>query len=172
MAGAQVCALGLLFHCLSSYISVVLEVIRSKRDLKNSLCMLHNMILLWYGYRLLWSCSTFIGRSDIDILGSTQFGRKDGADLFAGAGTAGLGRKFKNGIWSPTFWAYYDYASGDADPNSGNSHTFNQLYPFGHYYLGWIDQVARQNIHDVNLHLHLHPQNWITILAQYHHSLL
>ena len=46
-------------------------------------------------------------------------------------------------VWgNPTFWAYYDYASGDSDPTDGRSHTFNDLYPFGHYYLGWIDQVG------------------------------
>ncbi len=98
-----------------------------------------------------------------------QLGDRGPADLVAGAATAGLGRKFKNAPFSPAVWLYYDYASGDADPNAGDYNTFNQLYPFGHFYLGWLDLVGRQNIHDANAHLVLHPNHWITVLAQYHH---
>lgn len=98
-----------------------------------------------------------------------QFGNQNGQDLLAGAATAGVGRHFKGAAWSPTFWVYYDYASGDPDPTAGDAHTFNQLYPFGHYYLGWIDQVARQNIHDANAHLFFYPRPWFTIWLQYHH---
>ncbi len=70
---------------------------------------------------------------------------------------------------NPTAWIYYDFASGDADPNAGDFTTFNQLYPFGHYYLGWIDLVGRQNIHDANAHLYVYPAPWITCFVQYHH---
>jgi hypothetical protein len=104
-----------------------------------------------------------------DFEGSVQFGDQNGQDLFAGAGTAGVGRNFKDVCWNPTAWIYYDYASGDANPNAGRATTYNQLYPFGHYYLGWIDLVGRQNIHDVNAHLYFYPENWITIWLQYHH---
>ena len=38
--------------------------------------------------------------------------------------------------WTPKVWLYYDYASGTADPGTGTNHTFNQLFPFGHYYFG------------------------------------
>ncbi|MGB6042321.1 MAG: alginate export family protein [Pirellulales bacterium] len=98
-----------------------------------------------------------------------QFGEQGGQDLLAGAATAGVGRNFKDACWSPTFWLYYDYASGDSDPNAGDAHTFNQLFPFGHYYLGWIDLVGRQNIHDANVHLLFYPQPWMTVWLQYHH---
>lgn len=98
-----------------------------------------------------------------------QFGNQNGEDLFAGAATAGVGRNFKDAPMSPTAWLYYDYASGDADPNNGTANTFNQLYPFGHYYLGWIDQVGRQNIQDASAHLYFYPESWITVVLQYHH---
>jgi hypothetical protein len=68
-----------------------------------------------------------------------------------------------------TAWICYDYASGGQSAGGGTSNTFNQLYPFGHYYLGWADQVARQNIQDVNAHLYFYPQNWMTVWLQYHH---
>lgn len=107
-----------------------------------------------------------------DLEGMLQFGEQNHADLFAGAGTAGVGRSWKDASLKPTAWLYYDYASGDSDPNSGNAHTFNQLYPFGHYYLGWMDAVGRQNIHDISAHLYLYPQPWLTTWIQYHHFFL
>jgi hypothetical protein len=98
-----------------------------------------------------------------------QLGQQQQQNLLAGAGTVGLGRNWKDACYSPTAWIYYDYASGDANPNDGEFHTFNQLHPFGHYYLGWIDLVGRQNIHDLNAHFYLYPTPWITAFVQYHH---
>lgn len=98
-----------------------------------------------------------------------QYGNQNSERLFAGMATAGLGRSLKDAPWKPTAWVYYDYASGDASPGAGHAHTFNQLFPFGHYYLGWIDLVGRQNIQDANAHLYLYPSNWVTVWLQYHH---
>jgi hypothetical protein len=42
------------------------------------------------------------------------------------------------------------------------------LFPFGHYYFGYLDQVGRQNIQDFNLHLNYFPTHWITGVVQYH----
>ena len=104
-----------------------------------------------------------------DVEGAVQFGDVGLRDQLAGAGTAGLGRHLKK-IWgNPTAWVYYDYASGTADPNSGKANTFNDLYPFGHYYLGWADLVGRRNIHDANAHLFFYPTQWTTLWLQYHH---
>ncbi len=35
--------------------------------------------------------------------------------------------------------------------------TFQQLFPFGHFYLGYLDLVGRQNIRDLNFQLSMHP---------------
>jgi len=104
-----------------------------------------------------------------DFEGALQFGEQGDADVFAGMATAGLGRSWKDACLSPTVWVYYDYASGDSDPTAGDVNTFNQLFPFGHYYLGWMDLVGRQNINDLNAHLYLYPTPWVTFWAQYHH---
>ena len=96
-----------------------------------------------------------------------QFGSQNGRDVFAAMTTQGLGYNFKDTAWNPTVWAYYDYASGGGETR-GTAHTFNQLFPFGHYYLGWIDQVGRQNIHDLNFHLYLYPAKWLTLWTQFH----
>lgn len=103
-----------------------------------------------------------------DFEGAMQLGDRADSDLVAGMATAGVGRHAKEWWASPTAWIYYDYASGDRDPDSGTSHTFNHLYPFGHYYMGWADLVGRQNIHDLNLHLYFYPTQWTTIWLQYH----
>lgn len=103
-----------------------------------------------------------------DFEAAVQFGERGNQDILAGMATAGLGYARTDWPLSPTFWVYYDFASGDRTPNSGDYNTFNQLFPFGHYYMGWIDLVGRQNIHDLNLHLFLYPTKWITVWIQYH----
>ena len=101
-----------------------------------------------------------------DFEGAMQFGTQAGRNVVAGMGTAGLGYHFKDTLWTPTVWMYYDYASGGQ--NAGTSNTFNQLFPFGHYYLGWADLVGRQNIQDLNAHLYFYPAKWLTGWVQYH----
>jgi hypothetical protein len=119
--------------------------------------------------------NTFGGRSVGDLNnflyefeGAMQLGSVGSSYDVAGMGVAGLGYHFKGAPMNPTFWAYYDYASGDHNPNGGAAHTFNQLYGFGHYYFGWLDLVGRQNIQDFNLHLYLYPTKWIQFQLQYH----
>ncbi len=100
-----------------------------------------------------------------DFEGAMQLGTDDRRNVVAGMATAGLGYHMKGLPWNPTVWMYYDYASG----GTGRTvHTSNQLFPFGHYYLGWIDQVGRQNVHDVNAHLYLYPVKWLTVWVQGH----
>ena len=103
-----------------------------------------------------------------DFEGALQLGERGGQSIVAGMGTAGIGYNWACAPMNPTVWAYYDYASGDGNPNVGDFHTFNPLFPFGHYYLGFADIVGRQNIRDLNFHLYLYPTKWITFNAQYH----
>jgi Alginate export len=104
-----------------------------------------------------------------DVEGALQFGETANRDLIAGMATVGGGYHWAKFHANPTLWFYYDYASGDANPNAGQATTFNQLFPFGHYYLGWADIAARQNIQDANVHLGLYPVPWLTVWMQYHH---
>jgi Alginate export len=101
--------------------------------------------------------------------GMFQFGSWANQVIAAGAATIGGGYNFKNAPMNPTFWIYYDWAEGDPHPGVGNVHrTFNQLFPFGHYYFGGIDLVGRQNIDDLNLHLYFWPTKWIVTGVQFH----
>ncbi len=104
-----------------------------------------------------------------DAEGMFQFGNWANQVTTAGAATAGAGYHFADVPLNPTFWIYYDWASGDPHPGTGSVHrTFNQLFPFGHYYFGGIDLIGRQNIHDLNLDLWLNPTKWIATGVQFH----
>lgn len=105
-----------------------------------------------------------------DFEGMYQFGDWSNQGTSAGAYTTGLGYQLAGLPMDPTFWIYYDFASGDHHPGAaGTDHgTFNQLFPFGHYYLGWLDLVGRQNIEDLNGQLAFYPTHWITTAFQYH----
>ncbi len=107
-----------------------------------------------------------------DFEGGFQVGRRGTQDVEAGFATAGAGYHWKETPLSPTLWFYYDYASGDSNPGVGHYNTFNQLYPFGHYYLGWADIVGRQNIHDISVQHTIYPTRWLTVYAAYHRFFL
>jgi Alginate export len=102
-----------------------------------------------------------------EIEGMYQYGERSNLDVSAFAVATGVGYDFQMPL-NPILWLRYDFASGDDNPNDGKSSTFNHLFPFGHYYLGYIDLIGRQNIHDFNAQLTLHPKRWVTFLAQYH----
>ncbi len=111
-----------------------------------------------------------------------QFGRFAAQAQSAWAATAGVGYYFKDCCMTPTAWLYYDYASGSdnlarspaaagvAGPQA--PHTFNQLFPFGHYYFGFADLVGRQNIHDFAAVTTLYPADWMFTQFQVHNFYL
>jgi hypothetical protein len=126
------------------------------------------------------------GSFNVSTFGTRYFGKRDSGllldaelmlqtghwadqSILAHAYSAYAGWYFKDAWATPTIWAGYDYASGDPDPNrTGRHQTFNQLFGFGHYYFGFADLVARQNIHDFTVQGYLYPSNWITGGLQYH----
>lgn len=104
-----------------------------------------------------------------ELEGGVQLGDQDGRGLAheAAFGTAGIGRKFPKGIWSPTVWFYYDYASGNN--LGGDFNGFNQYFPLAHKYLGFIDAVARNNVESPNILLTLQPGKKTKLLFWYYH---
>jgi hypothetical protein len=102
-----------------------------------------------------------------DFEGMFQFGQRDQFAVGAFATTTGLGYHSADLPLNPTFWVYYDVASGSENGvNQGD--TFNTLFPFNHFYLGFIDLVGRQNIQDFNLHAYVYPTKWISTGVQGH----
>lgn len=107
---------------------------------------------------------------DVEVM--LQVGESGRNDLLAGSSSLGVGYHFADVPLDPTLWFYYDFASGDRDPGRGRHTTFNQFFPFGHYYQGWSDVVGRQNLHDIGVYLGAWPTKWIVVRLQYHHLVL
>ena len=87
-------------------------------------------------------------RTVLELEGAVQFGEEDDDDILAWSFTAEGTYTFINRPMKPFITLGVDYASGDDDPADGDIGTFDQLFPLGHAYLGYIDAVGRQNIID------------------------
>ncbi len=103
----------------------------------------------------------------LEAEGGYQFGDFGADDHTAGFFTMGLGRKLDL-AWDPVVWVYYDWASGDEDPSDGSHDTFNQLFPLGHKYFGYMDLVARQNIEDFNFRITASPHKKVQLTFWWH----
>jgi hypothetical protein len=103
-----------------------------------------------------------------DLEGMYQFGQHTNQATSAGASSTGLGIHFADVPCNPTFWVFFDYASGNHNPGKGDYGTFNQLFPNGHAYFGGTDLVGRQNIEDLNFDGWITPLKWIIVGVQYH----
>jgi hypothetical protein len=86
-----------------------------------------------------------------------QWGRWAGDTVQAWYWTVNGGYTFKDLAWSPRIGAGFDWASGDEDPLDGKVGTFDQLFPLGHAYYGYLDLVGRQNLTAVNVSLSAEP---------------
>jgi hypothetical protein len=104
-----------------------------------------------------------------DFEGMYQLGSWSNQIISAGAATTGLGYQFARLPFNPQFWVYNDWASGSQNPAGGNIHgTFNQLFPWGHTYFGYLDLVGRQNIDDMSVQFGFFPMKWIFTTVQNH----
>jgi hypothetical protein len=136
----------------------------------------HHLALGEYGDRSGYNVSTVGSRYRgewnhllWDTEGMYQFGNWANQQIAAGAYTVGGGCHFAELPLNPEFWLYWDWAEGDPHPGSGGvRRTFNQLFPFGHYYFGYLDLVGRENIQDLNMQLTLFPTKWWGAGMQYH----
>ncbi|MCE9552890.1 MAG: alginate export family protein [Planctomycetes bacterium] len=99
-----------------------------------------------------------------EVEGGYQFGAFGDMSHSAGFFTLGCGRQLREDCWKPTLWAYYDWASGDDTIGNG----FNQNFPLGHKYLGFMDFYARTNIEDLNFQLEMQPRKDWKLLLWWH----
>ena len=81
---------------------------------------------------------------------------------------AGAGYTFDTTPWTPRIGYAFVYASGDEDPNTGATKTFDHLYPTGHAHLGYIDFAAWQNIEDHQVHFNIKPTKKLVFDAKLH----
>jgi hypothetical protein len=104
-----------------------------------------------------------------EIEGGYQFGDFSVDDHSAGYLTVMGGYEFSCLLWKPALRVYYDWASGDRDPNDGSHGTFDQwFYPQSHQYLGLFDVIGRKNVDAWNFRLTAKPHDRITLRVSYH----
>lgn len=92
---------------------------------------------------------------DLDVEADYQFGRAGAhGDISAWSIAVEGGYRFACPT-APRLYVGFDAASGDRDPANPDKQTFNQLFPLGHAYFGYIDVIGRQNIVDIHPGLEL-----------------
>ena len=99
---------------------------------------------------------------DYDLEGAYQFGEVGAGDINAFMIASELGYRLEKVSGSPRLYVGFDYASGD-ESLGGDVETFNQLFPLGHAYLGYIDIVGRQNIIDLSAGATMTPLESMTL---------
>jgi hypothetical protein len=99
------------------------------------------------------------GRPDADVELAWQTGSLGGAPVRAWMIGSQAGWTLAGSLGARVY-AGFDAASGDK-ASGGSVQTFNQLYPLGHAYLGYIDVHGRQNILDWSAGVSAKPaRNW------------
>lgn len=97
------------------------------------------------------------GSFDYEAELAGQWGHWAGDRVKAWSWTLDGGYTFVATPWSPRLGAGFDWASGDGNPRDGKVGTFDQLFPLGHKYFGYLDLIGRQNITAVNVNLSAWP---------------
>lgn len=106
---------------------------------------------------------------DYDLEAACQFGEVGSGDVSAYMLAAQLG--YAPDMWyDPRFFAGVDYASGDNEAG-GDVETFNQLFPLGHAYHGYMDFIGRQNAIDLNAGVNFKPFDKTTMHLSGHYFL-
>ncbi len=94
---------------------------------------------------------------DYDAELAGQWGRWAGDTVQAWSWSLNGGYTFADWWATPRIGAGFDWSSGDEDPRDGKVGTFDQLFPLGHAYFGFLDLVGRQNVTAVNVNLTAWP---------------
>jgi hypothetical protein len=111
---------------------------------------------------------------DFDVEADYQFGSFGAQDISAWSIALEGGYTLANCPTTPRLYVGFDAASGNDNGDKGTFGTFNQLFPLGHAYFGYIDVIGRQNIIDLHPGVEITPiQNArfakkVTLRTDYH----
>lgn len=103
-----------------------------------------------------------------DAEAAYQFGEVGSADIAAYAFAGKIDYAFADVEYKPAVYVGFDYASGDDTAGDGDVETFNQLFPLGHAYFGFMDLVGRQNIMDFSAGFSAKLHDKVTFKADGH----
>jgi hypothetical protein len=105
---------------------------------------------------------------DVDIEGAYQFGDFANGNISAWMVAIEGGYTIADAPMTPRLSIGFDVASGDDDLDDDVLGTFNQLYPLGHAYFGYIDAIGRQNIIDLHPGLKFQVSRQVNFSIDYH----
>ncbi len=108
------------------------------------------------------------GLWDYDTEFAGQWGKASGDTIQAWMGSADTGYTLSVVPWQPRLGIGFDYAGGDDDPYDDIHGTFNQLFPLGHAYFGYLDQIGRQNLWAQNVNVTVQPLDNVTGRIAWH----
>lgn len=134
----------------------------------------HTVGARWAGTRAVKEqCCTVVREWSWDVEGAYQFGHDNdatGAERTVQAGfvTANLAHAWTSSAWKPKLAAVYYWGSGDRDRADDENNTFSVLFPLGHTYWGYIDNVAGQNLIDYSVAAYVSPTDKLTFQAAMH----
>jgi hypothetical protein len=103
-----------------------------------------------------------------DVEGAYQFGHDNGNTVSAAFFSANMAHQWKQAPWQPKLTSLFYWGSGDHDPTDGQDNTFNTLFPLGHAYWGFIDNLTGQNLADYSMQLSVAPTKKLTMLGAWH----
>ncbi len=86
-----------------------------------------------------------------------QWGKWAGDRVHALSAALDGGYTFTTTPLKPRIGLGFDWASGDDNPFDGKVGTFDQHFPLGHAYFGYLDLIGRQNILAANVNLSAWP---------------
>ncbi|MBL4699549.1 MAG: alginate export family protein [Phycisphaerales bacterium] len=102
-----------------------------------------------------------------DVEGAYQFGDVGSADISAYMFASQVYYAFDS-EWKPKVYIGFDISSGDKTAGDGDVETFNQLFPLGHAYNGYMDLIGRQNITDISAGVSFMPHKKFLVKADLH----
>lgn len=104
---------------------------------------------------------------DYTLEGISQGGHQASDRIEAYALAATLGYTFDM-AWTPRVGVEYTHASGDRQAGDGKRNTFDPLFPFNHYYQGFIDTIGWRNSKDLALYFSVKPAETVSIHLDLH----
>lgn len=104
---------------------------------------------------------------DYLLFGAYQFGDFGEKDISAKAFAFTLNYNFKTFL-NPKIGIEFDWGSGDKNPLDNKRETFDNLYPTGHKFYGYMDRASLQNLKSYAFHLFLDLSKDSKLEISYH----
>lgn len=104
---------------------------------------------------------------DYELEAAVQVGEVGPGDIRAGMVSGVIGNSRQSSMGTFRVFGGFDLATGDREAG-GDVETFDPLFPLGHRYLGFADQISRRNIVAAHAGVSVKPVDRLTVSATAH----